>query len=256
MEQKTSRESKGISFFDLETTGTDVAKDRIVQIAVIRKDKDGTVDKKSVLINPEMPIPKEATEIHGITDEMVKDAPTFKMVAKSFMNQYIDGYDISGYNILGFDIPVLVEELLRAEVDFSFEETVFIDVMNIYHMLNPRTLSACYLHYTGQELDGAHDALVDTEATVKILEAMLQKEEEVKGKSNIELSELSKKNENIVDFAGKFVRNEAGVICYNFSKEKGKPVSGNLGMLTWMEGKDFTMDTMNWVRKLKKGEVI
>jgi DNA polymerase-3 subunit epsilon len=247
--------SKGIAFLDLETTGVDVAKDRIVQIAVVRKDKDGTIEEKNYLVNPTVPIPKEATEVHGITNDMVKNEPPFSRIAKSFV-EYIDGYDIGGYNILGFDIPLLVEELIRANIDFSFDNTLFIDVMNIYKKLNPRDLSSCYLHYTGKELSGAHDALIDTRATADILDAMMQKEEQLIGKTIEEVSEMSKRNDNIVDFAGKFIRNEAGVVCFNFGKDKGKPVSQNLGFINWMLDKDFTEDTKNWCRKIKKGEVM
>jgi DNA polymerase-3 subunit epsilon len=255
MEQTTSKQSKGIAFFDLETTGVDVAKDRIVQIAVVRKDNDGTIEEKKVLVNPEIPIPKESTEVHGITDEMVKNAPRFKQIAKSLYD-YIEGYDLSGYNILHFDLPLLVEELLRAGVEFSFDNVRYIDVMVIYKKLHPRDLSSCYNHYTGKILDGAHDALNDTRATADILDAMLQKEESISTLDNDGLDSMSRGDKPMVDFAGKFTRNEAGVICFNFGKHRGVPVTKELGFIDWMLGKDFTQDTLNWARKIKKGEVI
>jgi len=247
--------SKGIVFFDLETTGTDVATDRIVQIAVVKQNTDGSKEEKKVLVNPEMPIPKEATEVHGITDEMVKDCPPFKKFAKSFMG-YIKGYDLSGYNILGFDVPLLVEELHRAEIEPNFGDIQFLDIMNIYKKLHPRDLSSCYNHYTGKILEGAHDALNDTRATADILPAMIEKEEALHELSYDDLCTMSLRNENMVDYDGKFVRNEANVIVFNFGKHRGEPVINHMGFLDWMLTKTFTKDTLNWARKLKKGEAI
>lgn len=255
MEQTTSKTSKGIATFDLETTGLDIVKDRIIQIAVVRKDNDGKIEEKKVLINPEIPIAPEATEVHGITNEMVKDAPTFKQVARS-LYKYIEGYDLSGYNILRFDLPLLVEELLRAGVDFSFDGVKIIDVMKIYKKLHPRDLGSCYNYYTGRTLDGAHDALNDTRATAEILDAMTKEEGELEGKTMDELDEMSNDNKSIVDFAGKFTRNDAGVICFNFGKHKGTPCANELGFIDWMIGKDFTQDTLNWAKKIKNGEAI
>jgi DNA polymerase-3 subunit epsilon len=247
--------SKTIAFIDLETTGVDITKDRIVQIAVVKQTPDGKREKKCLLINPQIPIPKESTEVHKITDEMVKNSPKFEQIAKSML-QYIDGCIISGYNIMGFDIPLLVEELLRAKVEFSFDDTIFIDAMNIFKKLNPRNLSAFYQQYTGEVLEGAHDALVDTEATADGFYAMLTKEDELTKMDMEELSSFSMMNDNIVDFAGKFTRNDAGVICFNFGKHKSQPVSSEMGFLDWMLNKDFTQDTLNWANRIKRGEVI
>ena len=199
MTKTTSKESKGIVTFDLETTGVEPSTDRIVQIAVVRKGNDGTIDKKKVLLNPTIPIPKGASDVHGITDEMVKDCPTFKQVGRS-LYQYIEGYDLSGYNIIGFDLPLLVEELLRAGVEFNFDDVRIIDVMYIYKKLNPRTLGACYLQYTGKELDGAHDAMIDTDATVEILDEMLKQESELEGMTSDDLHNFVERNEGRVDF--------------------------------------------------------
>jgi DNA polymerase-3 subunit epsilon len=253
--KETSKTSKGIVFLDLETTGVEVAVDRIVQLAVVKRFNDGTVEEKTVLVNPSIPIPKGASDVHGITDEMVKDCPKFNQIAKSFYG-YIEGFDIGGYNILGFDIPLLVEEFLRANVQFSFDNIRFIDVMNIYKKLNPRDLSSCYKNYTGKTLEGAHDALNDTRATADIFDAMMLKEELLIGKTIDEVSDISMLNKGIVDYAGKFMRNEAGVICFAFGKDKGNPVSKNLSFLDWIISKDFTQDTKNWAMKLKRGEAI
>lgn len=245
---------KPLVFFDLETTGISVANDRIVQIAVFKQNIDGTQEEKCVLINPLMNIPKDASDVHGITNEMVKDSPTFKSISKSFY-EFIKGCDLGGYNILGFDLPLLVEEFIRAGVEVDFSDCKFLDVMNIYKKLYPRNLSACYKHYTGKELENSHDALVDTKATVSIFQQMLLQEKELPQDFD-ELCSYSQYNENIVDFAGKFARNESNVICYNFGKNKGKPVSNDLGLLDWIIQKDFTKDTKQWARKLKNGEVI
>ena len=248
--------SKGAVFFDLETTGLDVSKERIVQLAVVKINNiSGEREEKKVLVNPTIPIPKEASDVHGITDEMVKDKPVFKQVAKSFY-EYIEGYDLFGYNITGFDIPLLVEELIRAGVDYNFDNIKIVDVMSIYKKLQPRTLSACYNYYTGHILEGSHDALNDTRATVDAFMEMMEQETELQEKSIDELQEMSGVDKSRVDFARKFIKNDAGLICFNFGKSKGIPVSNDLGFLDWMLSKDFTQDTKNWALKIKRGEVI
>jgi DNA polymerase-3 subunit epsilon len=251
----TSNKTKGIATFDLETTGVDTAKDRIVQIAVVLRKHDGTlIDEKQVMVNPTIPIPKEASDVHGITDQMVSACPTFNRIAKS-LNAYMEGYDLSGYNIINYDIPLLVEEFLRAGVEPNFKDVLFLDVIDIYKHLNPRTLEACYNQYTGKTLVDAHEALADTRATIEAFDKMMETEESLKGLSIKELSELAEYRTEIVDYSGKFTRNEAGNICFNFGKSKGVEVTKNLGFLDWMLDKDFTEDTKNWARKLKAGEV-
>ena len=247
--------SKGAVFFDLETTGLDVSKERIVQLAVVKINIDGSKEEKNVIVNPTIPIPKEASDVHGITDEMVKDAPEFKQVAKSFY-EYIEGCDLFGYNITGFDIPLLVEELIRAGIDYNFDNIKIVDVMSIYKKLHPRTLSACYNYYTGNILEGSHDALNDTKATVDCFMEMIEQEAELMDKSIDDLQEMSGVDNSRVDFSKKFIRNEAGLICFNFGKSKGLPVSKDLGFIDWMLSKDFTQDTKNWALKIKRGEVI
>ena len=247
--------TKGAVFFDLETTGLDVSKDRIVQIAVVKINLSNEREEKKVLVNPTIPIPKEASDVHGITDEMVNDKPTFKQVAKSFY-EYIEGYDLYGYNIIGYDLPLLVEELLRAGVEYNFDNVRIVDVMSIYKKLHPRTLSACYNYYTGKILEGSHDALNDTRATVDAFMGMIEQEAELIDKSIEDLEEMSGVDNSRVDFAGKFVKNDAGVICFNFGKSKGLPVANDLGFLDWMLTKEFTQDTKNWALKIKRGQVI
>jgi DNA polymerase-3 subunit epsilon len=244
-----------IVIFDLETTGTNVAKDRIVQIAIEKRMVDGTVERKKALINPNMPIPKEASEVHGVTDDMIKDKPIFSNVAKS-LYEYIKDCDLSGFNILKFDLPLLVEEFLRAGVETSFEKVNYIDVFVLYSILYPRDLGTVYKFYTKKELDGAHDAMVDTTGTGEIMDAMFSNEEALKDLDAKQIHELCNRNGDMVDFAGKFTRNEAGIICFGFGKHIGQPVANELGFLGWMMDKDFTQDTLNWARKIQKGEVI
>jgi DNA polymerase III subunit epsilon len=247
--------SKGAVFFDLETTGLDISKDRIIQIAVVKIHLDNQREEKKVLVNPTIPIPKEASDVHGITNEMVKDSPTFKQVARSFY-EYIEGYDLFGYNIVHYDLPLLVEELIRAGVNYNFDNVKIVDVMSIYKKLHPRTLSACYNYYTGNILEGSHDALNDTRATVDAFMGMIEKESELIDKSIDDLEQMSGVDNKRVDFSGKFIKNEAGVICFNFGKSKGLPVASDLGFVDWMLSKDFTQDTKNWCMKIKRGEVI
>lgn len=247
--------TKGAIFFDLETTGLDVSKDRIVQIAVVKINLANEREEKKVLVNPTIPIPKEASDVHGITDEMVANQPTFSQIAKSFY-EYIEGYNLFGYNITGYDIPLLVEELIRAGIEYNFDDIKVVDVMSIYKKLHPRTLSACFNYYTGNVLENSHDALVDTKATVDAFMGMIEQEAELKDKSIDDLQEMSGVNKSRVDFAGKFIRNDAGVICFNFGKSKGSPVANDLRFIDWMLSKDFTQDTKNWALKIKRGEVI
>lgn len=251
----TNLESKGIIYFDLETTGVDTANDRIVQIALIKHEKSGEIEEKNVLVNPTIPIPEEATEVHKITNEMVANCPPFSKIAKSFY-EYMQGYDIGGFNILGFDMPLLVEEFLRAGVIVDFSNVKFIDVMNLYRQVQPRDLAACYKLYTGKEIEGAHDALNDTRATVDAFMNMLKKEDDLKELSYDELCKFSQYDKEIIDYSGKFTRDEAGVIVFNFSKHKGEPAATNRGFLNWMIKQDFTQDTKQWVQKLLDGQAV
>lgn len=238
--------TKPLLFFDLETTGVDTAKDRIVQIASIKIDVDGSVEEKNVLINPEMSIPVEASEVHGIYDKDVADKPIFKAYAKG-MYEYFSECDLGGYNIKRYDIPLLVEEFLRAgiEPDFSFSNVY--DVFEMYCGLNPRTLEAAYLNYTKKEMKNAHDALADTTCTFELYQSMLEKHGEGTLNEHMDTSE-------VVDYSRKFVRDENNNIIYNFGKDKGNIVKPKDSFLDWMLRQDFTMDTKRWVNKIKRGE--
>ncbi len=254
-----------VVFFDLETTGIDIVKDRIVEISYIKVKPDGSEEVKTQRINPEMPIPAEAQAIHGITDDDVKDMPTFKEYAKSFV-KVIEGADLGGFNSNKFDIPLLAEELLRVGIDFDFKKRKFIDVQVIFHKMEKRTLSAAYKFYCDKELDGAHSAEVDTRATYEVLKAQLDRYigaeyEDMQGnkstpiENSIEaLSEFSSHTKN-VDFAGRIVLNEKNVEVFNFGKYKGRAVADvfekDPGYYGWMLNNDFPLYTKKVLTQIK-----
>ncbi len=254
-----------IVFLDLETTGINIVTDRIVEIALIKVNVDGTEEEKLLRINPEQPIPEEASLIHGIYDADVKDAPTFKSVAKE-LAKFIEGCDLGGFNSNRFDIPLLAEEFLRADVDIDMKKRRFIDVQAIFHKMEKRTLAAAYKFYCNQELVGAHSALADTKATYEVLKAQLDRYdgieyEDVKGKrttpivNDIEkLSDFSSYDRN-VDFVGRIVYDDNGVECFNFGKNKGIPVEKVLqeqpGYFGWILNSEFPLYTKKVLTQLK-----
>jgi len=234
---------KPLAFIDLETTGVNLGTDRIVEIAIVKILPDGNKSTKRRLINPEIPIPQASSDIHGITDEMVKDAPTFKQVAQE-LKQMLDGCDIAGYNSNRFDLPLLVEEFIRVGVDFDMKGRRMLDVQKIYHQMEPRTLSAAYKFYCNKNLDGAHSAEVDASATAEILDAQIQKYPELG--NSIESILKSVGDEEIVDFARRFGL-EKGIEVFNFGKHKGRPVADVLKSepqyYDWMMKGDFPRHT-------------
>ncbi|MDO7703195.1 MAG: 3'-5' exonuclease, partial [Flavobacteriaceae bacterium] len=214
--------TKPLCFFDLETTGTDISKDRIVEIAVLKLHPDGLQEKKEWRTNPEQPIPAEASAVHGITDEMVASEPTFKELSNEIYS-FIKGCDLAGYNSDRFDIPLLVEELLRAEVDFDFKNNKTVDVQTIFHKMEQRTLTAALRFYCNEELTEAHSAHADTKATHDVLIAQLDRYQELE--PNIAfLNEFSSRRKT-VDFAGFVVYNKDEEACFGFGKHKGKKVT-------------------------------
>lgn len=235
--------NKPLAFIDLETTGINLGMDRIVEIAIVKILTDKTQSIKRKLLNPGIPIPAQAIEVHGITDEMVKDAPTFKQVAQE-LKQMLDGCDLAGYNSNRFDIPMLMEEFLRAEVDFDMKNRRMIDVQNIFHKMEPRTLSAAYRFYCNKNLDGAHSAEVDASATYEILEAQLEKYTDLG--NNIETILKVIGEDQVVDFARRFVMDK-GTEVFNFGKFKGRAVADVLKAepqyYDWMMKGDFPQHT-------------
>ena len=243
--------TKPLAFIDLETTGINLATDRIVEIAIIKVLPDGKRSVKRKLINPQMAIPKQSSDVHGITDEMVKDAPTFKEVAYE-LKQMLDGCDIAGYNSNRFDIPMMVEEFLRADVDFDMKGRRLLDVQNIFHKMEQRTLSAAYKFYCNKVLDGAHSAEIDATATHEILIAQLERYPDLGTSVDSVLKLIGE--EPIVDFARRFVM-ENGVEIFNFGKYKGRAVADVLRTepqyYDWMMKGDFPQYTKQKLTEIR-----
>ncbi len=241
-----------IIFFDLETTGVDTTKDRIVELSMIKIMPDGEKIIKTRRINPQMPIPESSTAIHGITDEDVKDCPTFAQVAKS-MEQFIAGCDFGGFNSNRFDVPVLAEEFMRAGVDVDFKRRKFIDVQNIFHKMEQRTLVAAYKLYCGKDLTQAHSAEADTMATYEVLLAQLERYEELENSVDF-LAEFSTRAQT-ADYAGRILYNDNGEEIFSFGKHKGKLVSEVFekepSYYAWMMDGDFPLYTKKVITEIR-----
>ncbi len=241
-----------IIFFDLETTGTNIMHDRIVELSYIKIYPNGTEEEKTRRLNPEMHIPEAATAIHHITDEDVKDAPTFKMIAKDLLRIF-EGCDIAGFNSNKFDVPVLMEEFLRVGLKFDVSNRKFIDVQTIFHKMEQRTLVAAYKFYCNKDLENAHSALADTRATYEVLKEQLNKYKNLENNVDF-LSEYSSQNKN-VDLAGRIIKNENDEIVFNFGKYKGQKVEDVLkkdaGYYSWVLQGDFTQNTKDVLTRLK-----
>lgn len=235
--------SRPIAILDLETTGTNLALDRIVEIAIVKVNPDGTKTVKRKLINPEMKIPAASSAVHGITDEMVRDAPTFRAVANE-IRQFVEHCDLAGYNSNRFDWPLLMEEFLRAGQEFDLSQRRMVDVQKIFHVMEPRTLGAAYKFYCGKTLENAHSAEADATATWEILLSQVERYPQL-GK-NVDSIMQFLGDDPIVDFARRFIF-ENGVEVFNFGKHKGRPVADVLKQepqyYDWMMKGDFPMHT-------------
>ncbi len=233
-----------IIFFDLETTGINVAEDRIVEISYIKVYPNGKEESETIRVNPGIPIPKEATALHGISDADVADAPVFKEIAKH-ISRVFEGCDLAGYNSDRFDIPLLAEEMIRADAKFDVSRRSMIDVQTIFHKMEQRTLSAAYKFYCGKTLENAHSAGADTRATYEVLQAQLDRYPDLPN-DVAALSEFSSYNRN-VDFAGKMVYDENGCEIFNFGKYKGQKVTDvfrkDPSYYDWMMKGVFTLNT-------------
>lgn len=240
-------------FFDLETTGTNIAHDRIVELSILKVFPDGSEEVKTRRINPQIPIPPEATALHHISDEDVKDCPTFKQIAKS-LAQWIEGCDLAGFNSSRFDVPLLAEEFLRAGVDVDFSKKKLIDVQVIFHRKEERTLKGAYKFYCGKNLEDAHTAEADTRATYEVFKAQLTHYPDLQNDIDVLSQEYSAFNNN-VDLAGRIIRNEAGEEIFNFGKHKGKPVREVLreepSFYSWMMDADFPLNTKQILTKIR-----
>lgn len=234
---------KPLAFIDLETTGTNLGSDRIVEIAIVKIGRDFSRQVKRKLVNPEMPIPLASSEIHGITDDMVKDAPTFRQVANE-LKQFLDNCDLGGYNSNRFDIPLLVEEFLRTGIDFDMNNRKLLDVQRIFHLMEQRTLSAAYKFYCQKNLESAHSAEADATATWEVLEAQLERYPQL-GDTVDSIVKFTGEDQ-IVDFARRFIFVN-GVETFNFGKHKGRPVVDVLKAepqyYDWMMKGDFPLHT-------------
>ncbi len=249
MELKLNRP---ICFFDLETTGIEVAKDRIVEISIFKVYPNGNKESKTWLVNPTIPIPPQSTAIHGISNEKVANEPTFKELATQIHNMIKDS-DLAGYNSDRFDIPLLAEELLRAEVDFDMKNRVSVDVQTIFHKKEERTLSAAYRFYCNQSLENAHSAEADTMATYEILKAQLDRYTDLENDMKL-LSEYTTRKKS-VDFAGFIALNADGKEIFTFGKNKGQLVEDVLekepGYFGWIQGADFPLYTKKVLTGIK-----
>ncbi len=236
--------SKPICFFDLETTGVNISKDRIVEISILKVFPNGNKESKTWLVNPEMPIPAVTTAVHGITNEKVANEPTFKELAPE-VNKMISGCDLAGYNSNKFDIPLLAEELLRVGYDFDMSNTVAVDVQNIFHKMEQRTLVAAYKFYCDKDLNNAHSAEADTLATYEVLKSQLDKYPDLENNTKF-LSEFSTRRKT-ADFAGFIAYNDKGQEVFTFGKHKGKLVEDILeaepGYFGWIQNADFPLYT-------------
>ena len=230
---------------DLETSGVDIAKDRIVEIGLIKIYPDSTQKEKVILINPGVLIPEEASNVHGITNHDVKDAPEFKKIAQSLYKS-LQGCDILGYNHIKFDIPLLIEEFLRCGIYWSLEGVNVLDAYQIDQLINPRTLSGVYSRMMGEEMEGAHAALYDVRATIEIF----NKQKDHLGTSNKEISDSLSSGRRPYRFCREFYEDDKGVLRFNMGKHRDKPISYDPRYLEWMLTADFSLHTKNIIKKL------
>ncbi|MCH5326084.1 MAG: 3'-5' exonuclease [Duncaniella sp.] len=243
---------KPIIFFDLETTGVDITRDRIVEISVIKVTPDGKEEERTRRVNPGMPIPAEASAVHGITDEMVANEPQFREIARSLAN-LMTGCDIAGFNSNRFDVPMLDQEFQRAGVKFDFSKVKFVDVQTIFHKKEQRTLAAAYRFYCGKELENAHSANADTRATYEVLKAQVERYPDLP--RDIEgLSKFSSQNRN-VDFMGRLIYNDKDQEVINFGKYKGQLAEEVLkkdpSYYDWIIKGDFAQNTKDCFTRIK-----
>lgn len=253
-----------IAFFDLEATGTNVGTDRIVEISIVKVHPNGGQDIYTKIVNPGIPIPLESSLIHGIYDKDVKGEPSFKELAKD-IHQFIGHSDLAGFNVLKYDIPLLVEEFLRAGIDFDLDKRNLLDAQKIFHLMEKRNLTAAYKFYCGRKLENAHSAEADTLATLDVFRAQVERYageevEDLQGnKLGVFENDMKKihdlVNEKMVDLAGRFIFNSEGVEIFNFGKHKGKTIEQVLkeepGYYDWMMRGDFPLDTKRKLTQVK-----
>ncbi len=253
-----------LAFFDLETTGTNIANDRIIEIAVIKVMPNGEVVRKVDLVNPGISIPASSSAIHGIYDEDVKGKPTFKELAKDYA-RFLEGTDLAGFNILKFDVPMLVEEFLRADVDFDYTRKRIIDAQRIFHLMEKRTLRAAYQFYCQKDMADSHSAEADTEATMEVLLAQIERydQQPVTDSNGNKVGEIKNDMDvlgqisaiDVFDLAGRMIKNDKNEVLFNFGKHKGKPVLKVLreepAYYDWFMNGDFPLDSKRRLTEVK-----
>ncbi len=249
--------------FDLETTGTSISNDRIVEIAMIKINPDGSVDEKDRRLNPTIPIPTEVSLIHGIYDKDVENEPTFRQVAKSLAD-WLEGCDLAGFNVVHFDLPMLVEEFLRCDVEFNVDNRKIVDAQKIFHLMEKRNLTAAYKFYCGKDLENAHSAMADTKATYEVLLSQIERYDGMEvldslgkklGQIENDIKSIDRLSQNrMVDLAGRIIQKD-GVEVFNFGKHRGKPVTQVLrdepSFYDWMMKGDFPLDTKRKLTQIK-----
>ncbi len=255
---------KPLAVFDLETTGTDIIEDRIVEISIVKLMPDQSVKTKTLKINPDMPIPSVSSMVHGIYDQDVKDAPSFKKVAKE-LSRFFDGCDLAGFSIIKFDVPILVEEFLRAEVEFDLKNKRLVDAQRIFHLMEKRNLSAAFKFYCNKILDDAHSAEADTMATLEIIQAQVERylDQPVFDNLGKKLGTVENSVESLaeithtkmVDLAGRFVLNPENVEVFNFGKYRGQSIVKILQKepqyYDWIMNGKFPRDTKRKLTEIK-----
>jgi DNA polymerase III subunit epsilon len=253
-----------LCIFDIETTGMSITKDRILEIAIIKLMPNGDVLRKTHVLNPTIPIPQESTFFHGLTDEDVKDKPSFKEVAKDLV-RFLEGADLAGFAVLKLDIPILVEEFLRCGIEFDYSRKKIVDAQKIFHLMEKRTLKAAYRFYLNKDLNDSHSAEADAEATMEVLMSQVEKYEgqDVTDASDRKVGEIRNDMESLskitaldmVDLAGRMIRNDKGEEIFNFGKHKSKPVlkvfKEEPAYYDWMMNGDFPMDTKRKLTEIK-----
>lgn len=244
--------SKPLVVLDLETTGINVSNDRIVELALVKLHPDGKRETYEKRVNPEMEIPEASSAVHGIYNKDVALCPTFETLAPEII-EFIGDSDLGGFNSTQFDIPLLIQEFNRVNIDFEYQDKKLLDAKIIFHKMEQRTLSAAYQFYCNKTLENAHSALADTEATLEVLLAQTNHYEDLPQTAD-ELHAFCEDPRKL-DFAGRFIRNEQGVACFNFGKHKGKSVeevfAKEPGYYSWMLNADFALDTKNALKKVK-----
>lgn len=258
---------RDLVFFDIESTGTDVVHDRIIQLALIKYPKDGTSPiEKELLINPQYPIKEDATHVHGLTIDDVRDKPTFKHYAVEIL-EFIGDADLAGYNSNRFDIPMLMEEFARVGINFSMQGRRHLDALQIFYKMEPRTLKAAHRFYCGNDMGQAHDALADTRATAAVLLGQIQRYQGVDYEDNdgnitpapiqndVQALHDFINDSRQVDFTGRFIRNAQGTIVLNFGTHKGEPAKKQPNTLHWIINKDFPAQVKQIARDILSGKL-